>query len=142
MFGVRNKLKRNLKACDIPAKSLESLAQDRPLWHTTSRGAAAAFETLRTDHLRQARDSRKASSVSTVYSAELADACVVQELGCSPTTGVIGRRTDTNGIRRSRRGHSSRIKLLRTKLVLWLQLLGLGDGLGKADVRDGSFRAV
>ena len=46
------------------------------------------------------------SSVSTVYSAELADACVVRELGCSPTRGVTGRRTDTNDIRQSRRDHS------------------------------------
>ena len=57
-------LKRNLKACDIPAKSLESLAQDRSLWRTTSRvyGAVAALETSRTDHLRQARDRRKATA--------------------------------------------------------------------------------
>jgi len=31
------------------------------------------------------------SSVSTVYSAELADACMVQELGCSPMRGVTGK---------------------------------------------------
>ena len=46
--------KRNFKACDVPANSLESLAQDRSLWRITSRGAVAAFETSRTDHLRQA----------------------------------------------------------------------------------------
>ena len=90
-------LKRDLKAWDIPVKSLESLAQDRSLWHTTSHGAVAASEISRTDHLPQARDRRKARATqqrvddSTVYSAELADACMVQELGCSPMRGVTGK---------------------------------------------------
>ena len=67
-------LKRNLKACDIPAKNLVSLAQDRSLWCTTSRETFAAFETSRTDHLRPARDYRKQelpNSVSTVCRTEL-----------------------------------------------------------------------
>ena len=61
--SYKDVLKRNLKAYDIPANSLESLAQDRYLWRTTSHGAAAASETSRTDHLRQVRDRRKARAV-------------------------------------------------------------------------------
>jgi len=105
--SYKDVLKRNLKAYDIPANSLESLAQDRYLWRTTSRGAAAASEASRTDHLRQVRDRRKARAVQQrvdgLYSADLADACVVQELRRSPTRAVTGRRADTNDIRRSRR---------------------------------------
>jgi len=61
--SYKDVLKRNLKAYDIPANSLESLAQDRYLWRTTSRGAAAASEASRTDHLRQVRDRCKARAV-------------------------------------------------------------------------------
>jgi len=63
LLRYKDVLKRNLKACDIPAKSLESLAQDRSLWRTTSRGAVAASETSRTDHLRQVCDRCKARTV-------------------------------------------------------------------------------
>ena len=45
-------------------------------------------------------------SVSTAYIAELADTCVVQELGCSPMREVTARRADTSvGVDRSLHHH-------------------------------------
>jgi len=76
-------LKRNLKTCD---SVLQHLRHHVPTIY-------ARLETTVKPEL--------PSSMSTVYSAKL----VVQELGCLPTRGVTGRRTDTNDICQST-GHS------------------------------------
>ena len=84
----KDTLKANLKACDIPANELESLALDRSSWRTTCREAIEKHETKRIGQLKDKRRQRKNQTAAQTGEFE----CDVCSRICRSRIGLIAHR--------------------------------------------------